>query len=64
MVLNCDDLGCLCTMRLVPSHESAICEQIVWGFTEKESASSLELDVGTVRRMKAEVREKAIKHLM
>jgi len=43
--------------------QQMVAEQIVWGFTEKESASSLGLDVGTVRKMKAGVREKAIEHL-
>jgi len=41
-----------------------VAEQIVWGFTEKESAQNLGLDVAVVRKMKAEVREKAIEHLV
>jgi len=41
-----------------------VAEQLVWGYSEKESANNLGLDVGTVKRMKAEVREKAIEHLV
>jgi hypothetical protein len=44
--------------------EQMVAEQIVWGYTAKESAHNLGLDVETVRMMKAEVRCKAIAHLM
>ena len=44
--------------------EQMVAEQIVWGYTQKESAQNLALDVGTVRKMKAEVRKKAMEHLV
>lgn len=44
--------------------QQMVAEQIVWGYTEMESAQNLGLDVGTVRKMKAEVRRKAIEHLV
>jgi hypothetical protein len=36
---------------------------MVWGYTDKESAHNLGLDVETLRMMKAKVRCKAAKHL-
>ena len=44
--------------------QQMVAEQIVWGYTQKESAQNLALDVGTVRKMKAEVRKKAMEHLV
>ena len=44
--------------------QQMIAEQIVAGYTDKESAHNLGLEVGDVRMMKAEVRSKAIAHLM
>jgi len=40
-----------------------VAEQVVAGYTDKESAQNLGLDVCTVRKMKAQVREKVIEHL-
>jgi hypothetical protein len=41
-----------------------VAEQVVAGYTDKESAQNLGLDVGTVRNVKREVRQKAIEHLV
>jgi DNA-binding CsgD family transcriptional regulator len=43
--------------------EGRVAEQMVWGYTDKESAHNLGLDVETLRMMKAKVRCKAAKHL-
>ena len=44
--------------------EQLVAEQIVAGFTDRESAQILGLDVGTVKSMKAEVQRKAMEHLV
>jgi hypothetical protein len=44
--------------------EQLVAEQIVWGYTDKESAHNLGLTIATLRMMKAEVRCKAIEHLL
>ena len=44
--------------------QQKVAEQIVWGSTEKESALHLGLSIATLRMMKAEVRAKAIEHLV
>ena len=44
--------------------QEMVAEQVVAGYTDKESAQNLGLDVAVVRKMKAEVREKAIEHLV
>ena len=41
-----------------------VAEQIVSGYTDKESAKNLGLEVETVRSMKREVQQKAIEHLV
>ena len=46
------------------ANQHVVAEQIVAGYTDKESARNLGLDVATVRKMKLEVREKAIEHLV
>jgi DNA-binding CsgD family transcriptional regulator len=44
--------------------EQRVAEQIVAGYSVKESARNLGLHVGTVRKMKAEIRGKALEHLV
>lgn len=44
--------------------QQKVAEQIVAGYTEKESADNLMLTIGAVRSMKREVRQKAIQHLV
>ena len=43
--------------------EQMVAKQIVAGYTDKESAQNLGLDVEVVKKMKSEVRQKAIEHL-
>jgi hypothetical protein len=44
--------------------EQMVVEQIVAGYTEKESATNCGLTIAALRMMKAEVRAKAIEHLV
>jgi len=43
--------------------EQMVAEQMVAGYTDKESALHLGLTIATLRMMKAEVRSKAMEHL-
>jgi DNA-binding CsgD family transcriptional regulator len=45
-------------------NQQMVVQQIVAGYTDNESASNLGLTSGTVRKTKAEVRQKAIEHLV
>lgn len=45
-------------------NQQMVAEQIVAGYTDNESALNLGLSVGTLRKMKAEIRQKAMEHLM
>ena len=49
-----EDLSC---------EQQRVGEQIIAGYTNKEPAKNIGFDVGTVKKMKAEVRGKAIEHL-
>ena len=44
--------------------QQLVAEQIVAGYTDKESAQNLGLTIATLRMMKAEVRCKAVEHLV
>jgi DNA-binding NarL/FixJ family response regulator len=46
------------------ANQRVVAEQIVSGYTDKESARNLDLTIATLRVMKAEVRCKAIEHLV
>jgi DNA-binding CsgD family transcriptional regulator len=45
-------------------NERMVAQQIIAGYTDKESALHLGLAIATLRMMKAEVREKAMEHLV
>jgi DNA-binding CsgD family transcriptional regulator len=44
--------------------EQKVAEQIIAGYTDKESANNLGLTVVEVRNTKGDVRQKAIQHLV
>ena len=44
--------------------EQMVAERVIAGYTDKESAHSLRRTVGEVRKIKADVRRKAIEHLV